>query len=92
DMTWLFGQSGFLGKTDFLSIMDAIWGNISLAFGALLISIFVGWVWGVKNAAAEMRDGSNMSPLAEKIWGFFIKFVCPVFIFYVLLNIRSIIG
>lgn len=92
DMTWLFGQSGFLGKTDFLSIMDAIWGNISLAFGALLISIFVGWVWGVKNAAAEMREGSNMSPQAEKIWGFFIKYVCPVFIFYVLLNIRSIIG
>ncbi len=92
DMTWLVGEDGFLGQTDFLSIMDAIWGNISLAFGALLISIFVGWVWGAKQAAAELREGSNFSPTGQKIWGIFLKYVCPVFIFFVLLNVLSIIG
>ncbi|MEX0600133.1 MAG: sodium-dependent transporter, partial [Rhodothermales bacterium] len=92
DMSWLVGDAGFLGQTDFLSIMDAIWGNVSLAFGALLISIFVGWVWGTKQAAAEIRQGSDMSPRVEKVWSFFIKYVCPIFIFYVLLNIRRIIG
>ena len=92
DMTWLVGEGGFLGQRDFLSIMDAIWGNISLAFGALLMSIFVGWVWGVKNAASEIRQGSRFGATGEKIWGIFIRFVCPIFIFYVLLNIRKIIG
>ena len=92
DMTWLFGEGGFLGKTDFLSIMDAIWGNISLALGALLISIFVGWVWGAGNAAAEIREGSNLSPTAQKVWSFFIRFVCPIFIFWVLFNIRTLLA
>nr|WP_304621777.1 hypothetical protein [Rhodothermus marinus] len=46
NMDWLFGADGLLGQHDFLSIMDAIWGNLALALGALLISIFVGWVWG----------------------------------------------
>lgn len=92
DMTWLVGEGGFLGMTDYLSIMDAIWGNLSLAFGALLISIFVGWIWGARNAAAEMHEGSNLTPTGEKVWSFFIKFVCPIFIFYVLLNIRAILG
>ncbi len=92
DMTWLFGEGGFLGKTDYLSIMDAIWGNISLALGALLISIFVGWVWGAKNAAAELAVGSNISRTGIRIWSFFIRYVCPIFIFYVLLNIRTLLA
>jgi NSS family neurotransmitter:Na+ symporter len=92
DMTWLFGERGFLGMTDYLSIMDAIWGNISLAFGALLISIFVGWIWGVESAAAEIQEGSNLSLRGQKVWSFFIKYVCPIFIFYVLLNIRTILS
>lgn len=92
DMTWLVGEGGFMGQTDFLSIMDAIWGNLSLAFGALLISIFVGWVWGTKQAAEEIRQGSNLSPTARKVWGVFIKYICPIFIFYVLLNIRTLLG
>lgn len=92
DMTWLFGEGGFLGKTDFLSIMDAIWGNISLALGALLMSIFVGWVWGSRNAADEMREGSNLSPTGQRVWSFFIRFVCPIFIFWVLFNIRTLLA
>lgn len=92
DMTWLFGERGFLGKTDFLSIMDAIWGQISLAFGALLISIFVGWVWGTRQASKELGEGSTMSERGLRLWAFFIKYVCPIFIFYVLFNIRKIIG
>lgn len=92
NMSWLVGEDGFLGQTDFLSIMDAIWGNISLAFGALLISIFVGWVWGPERAGAEIREGSNFSATGQKIWAFFLKYVCPIFIFIVLLNALAIIG
>ena len=90
DMSWLVGADGFLGQTDFLSLMDAVWGNFSLAFGALLISIFVGWVWGTKNAVAEIREGSNLSDRGQRVWGFFIKYICPVVIFIVLLNVFGV--
>lgn len=88
DMSWLVGDEGFLGATDFLSIMDAIWGNIALALGALLLSIFIGWVWGVDKAAEEIRHGAGMfRPPWAKTWSVFIKYVCPIVIFIVLLNV-----
>ncbi len=88
------GGEGFsvLGQTDFLSLMDFIWGNISLALGALLLSIFAGWVWGREKATAEMRAGGHMSDRRVALWWFFVKFVCPVVIFIVLLNIFGVFG
>lgn len=93
DMTWLVGESGFLGATDFLSIMDAIWGNISLALGALLLCIFAGWVWSTASAAEEVRSGAGgFTPGAARVWGFFIKYICPLVIFVVLLNAFGFFG
>lgn len=79
----LFGQTGFF------SIMDFIWGNISLALGALLLSIFVGWIWGTGNALEELEQGSEgmlTAPVA-KTWSFFLKYVCPLFIAAILAGI-----
>lgn len=87
DMTPIFGPNGFLGQTDYLSIMDFIWGNVSLAVGALLISIFIGWVWGLKPATEEMKQGSNLGKNGVRLWGLFIRYVCPVVVFIVLLNL-----
>jgi NSS family neurotransmitter:Na+ symporter len=92
-MDWLFGADGLLGKHNFLSIMDAIWGNLALALGALLISIFVGWVWGADRAAEELRQGSRVGPGLVRVWQFFIRYVCPVVIFIILLNVfRGYLG
>ena len=93
NMDWLFGADGLLGQHDFLSIMDAIWGNLALALGALLISIFVGWVWGVDRAAEELRQGSRVGPGLVRVWQFFIRYICPVVIFIILLNVfRGYLG
>jgi|GEM_PF-3739757 len=46
------------GDPDFLSHMSFVFGDFSLAFGALLMSIFVGWVWGANKAADEITHGS----------------------------------
>ena len=93
DMTWLVGEAGFLGATDFLSIMDTIWGNISLALGALLICIFAGWVWGTAEVAEEIRSGAgDFTRGAAQVWGVFVKYVCPVVIFIVLLNAFGVFG
>jgi NSS family neurotransmitter:Na+ symporter len=79
------------GQTGFLSIMDFIWGNLSLAIGGLLLSIFIGWVWGVRNAGAEFRRNTGMSDAGVATWGFFIRWVCPIVIFVVLLNVFGVV-
>ncbi len=85
---WL--SKPILWRKEFLSLIDFLFGNISLVVGALLLSIFVGWVWGARQAAAEMSQGYHGSPIIVKIWIFLIRFVVPVFIFIILLNIFKI--
>jgi NSS family neurotransmitter:Na+ symporter len=77
----------FFGKSSFLGIMDYFWGNISLAIGALLLSIFIGWIWGPDQAGAEFREGSTIRSGTVRTWAFFIRYVCPVVIFIVLISL-----
>jgi len=64
--------------------------NIMLPLGGLLIAIFVGWIWGLDKASAELKKGA--AHIFEKsywqiaIWRISIKYVAPVLIFIVLLN------
>jgi len=81
----LFGR--LFGTSNFLYAMDFIWGNLSLAIGALLLSIFVGWVWGYERAGEELKRGSGLTDTGVRVWGFFLRFVCPVMIFIVLLDL-----
>ena len=87
-VSWL--SKPIVGKMEFLSLMDFIWGNLSLAIGAFLLSIFVGWVWGAKYAVNELAQGNPMFQKWGASWGFLIRFVCPVSIFVILLNLFRI--
>lgn len=73
-------EVSLFGVTGFFSIMDYIWGNVSLALGALLISVFVGWVWGTGQALEELQQGSDamFTGSLASTWSFFLKYVCPV--------------
>ncbi|MDI6766832.1 MAG: sodium-dependent transporter [Bacteroidota bacterium] len=86
-----FSTIHFIGKTGFLDIMDFVFGSFALTFGGLMLSLFIGWKWGAKNAVAEIQSSriGNYSMLL-KIWSFLIRFVCPVIIFLVLLNLFGI--
>lgn len=94
------GWLGNIGGKDFLSLMSFLWGDISLALGGLLLSIYIGWVWGVPNAVEELAKGSGFFksrlfglPFTNaQIWAFFIRYVCPMFIFVVLLNVFGVFG
>lgn len=90
DLTPILGENGVFGQKDFLSIMDFIWGNLALAIGALLISIFVGWIWGPKGAGDEVILGSRLGGRFVRMWTFFLRYVCPVVIFVVLLNLFGV--
>lgn len=68
---------------DFLTFLFTIFGQYSLVTGALLISLFVGWVWGVRHADEEVRVNDGKFPLGG-IWKFLIRFLCPVAIVLIL--------
>ena len=72
--------------------MDHIWGTISLALGALLISVFVGWIWGTGQAVEELQQGSGntFSGPAASVWSVFLKYVCPIVIAAILGNILGV--
>lgn len=77
---------------DFLSHMSFIFGDFSLAFGALMLSIFVGWVWGVDKAADEIQEGAPSFAKTRMFWGFMIRWFIPLVIFVILLNLFGIFG
>jgi NSS family neurotransmitter:Na+ symporter len=81
----------FFTKIDFMGKMDFFFGNISLAIGALLICLFLGHVWGVKNAQQEIAYGNERFKL-RPLWVFSIKFLSPVAILVILYFIKTIAG
>ena len=72
---WLSSLPGI--GMDFLSFLFMIFGQYALVVGALLISIFAGWVWGVRNAGEEVRANDGKFPLG-RTWSFLIRFLCPI--------------
>lgn len=86
-----FSNLHFYGRTGFLDIVDFLFGSFALTFGGLLLSIFIGWVWGAKKASGEISIGFN-TPQNKLLttWHFLIRFICPVIIFLVLLNVFGI--
>lgn len=70
----------------FLTVMNYIWGNLSLSIGALLIAVFVGYVWNTKNVLKEISEGGKVENKMV-IWRISIKYIVPVFIFMILIGI-----
>jgi NSS family neurotransmitter:Na+ symporter len=80
------GGVAFLTKLKFMMRMDLVFGNITLALGALMVCIFVGYVWKVKNALKEISHGNPDFKLA-KVWFFCIRYLAPVVISVILITI-----
>ena len=54
--------------------------------GGFLMAIFIGYIWGVDEAIAEVKKSPGVSFKLEKFWTILIKYVAPVAIFIVLLS------
>ena len=64
-----------------------------ILMGALLLSVFVGWFWGRVGPETELKTGAEDIPAGHvHIWWTFLKYVCPVVIFVVLLNVFGVFG
>ncbi len=68
----------FLGM-NFFDHIDNLASNYLLPLGGMLTAIFVGWVWGTKNAHEEIEKYENEFgfPWAES-WEFLIRYIAPV--------------
>jgi NSS family neurotransmitter:Na+ symporter len=85
------GGMKFFTKIDFQGKIDFFFGNISLAFGAFLICIFMGYIWGVRKAFQEVFSGNPRFKL-KPLWAFSIKFLSPVAIIIILIFIKTIVS
>ncbi len=93
EMPWFGGKT----KTGFLDIMDAIFGELFIVIVSLMVCLYTGWVLKIQTMVDELASGA---PLFKKkilfgaspgdFWSFFIRFVCPIVIILVLLNLLDI--
>jgi NSS family neurotransmitter:Na+ symporter len=79
-----FSTVALLGQEGFFAAMDFVWGNLSLAFGSLMLCLFGIFVWGLNRAAAEIESTSRVFPKIRGVWQFFVRWVCPVSIAVIL--------
>lgn len=62
-----------------MSLIDLLSGPVmdfSLVIGALGLSLFVGWKWGLPRALAEIQKGTPDFRLAA-VWSVLIRFIAP---------------
>lgn len=96
DMTInLFGSE----KKGFLDIMDSLWGGLFIVIVALMTCVYTGWVMDVRKLAGEIGLGAAVfekkligNLTAAQLWIFFIRYVCPLVILVVLLNMIGVFG
>ncbi|MCC5915039.1 MAG: sodium-dependent transporter [Balneolaceae bacterium] len=92
---WLIGGIvGLIGvivsfELALIDIFVAIFNEIGLPLGGLMICIFLGYFWKTENALIEMEDGyenvrqSKFAP----IWSIFIRYISPLLIALVLISV-----
>ncbi len=66
--------------------LDYITSNILMPVGGLLMAIFIGYIWGVDEAIAEVKRTPGVKFKLEKFWVILIKFVAPIAVLIVLLS------
>ncbi|GAP15634.1 Na+-dependent transporters of the SNF family [Longilinea arvoryzae] len=80
-----------LGLT-FFDLYDYMSSNVLMPLGGLLISVFIGWIWGYPNIRKALSNEGMLKN--ERVIGMFfglIKFVTPALIVIVLLNKLNIL-
>lgn len=93
-MPWFHGTS----VTGFLDILDTIFGTFFIVVVALMTSIYVGWVLDINTVVKHIGDGSEffnkpfMGVVPSKVFVFFLKYIIPVVILLVLLNMVGLLG
>lgn len=75
---------------DFLSQVSFVFGDFSLVIGSLLLSVFVGWIWGAREASNEIYQGSPIYKYLRVFWELSVKYVIPAIIIVILAGLFKI--
>lgn len=75
-----------IGGKNLFDFYGYVASNILLPFGGMLISIFVGWILGKKNAINEATNGGTIKFRLAKVWIFLLKYIIPVLILLIFLS------
>lgn len=66
------------------AVMEKFTDNLMIPLGALAFCLFVGWVWGEKQAVDEIESGGAYPFKLKKLWGFIVRFLAPAVILVIL--------
>lgn len=76
---------------NFFDLFDYITSNILLPLGGLMMCIFIGYVWGVDKAVAEITQNGRFPFKSRGFWTVAIKVIAPIALVIVFLNMLGII-
>jgi len=82
----------FAGETKadgFFDIIDILTANIMLPLGGLFIAVFAGWL--MKTSSTSQELGVDPRNILYKMWKFLVRFVTPVAVIIVFLNVIGVI-
>lgn len=81
-----FGEVSFINGMNFFDSVSFFAENLLLPLSAFMLSIFIGWVWGIDNAVAEATNDGKIKFGYAKLWTFSIKYIAPIAIGFILLQ------
>lgn len=87
---WAF-EFKFAGETKsagMFDVLDILTANIMLPLGGLFIAIFAGWVMHEVSSKHEF----NTTELGYNIWLFLVRFITPIAVLIVFLNVIGVIN
>jgi NSS family neurotransmitter:Na+ symporter len=85
----------FLGNplTGFFGIMDFVFGTFAVIVICLMLALYTGWASKISDYADELASGApSFKGPFRGAWIFFIKYVCPIVIILLILNMVGIFG
>lgn len=85
----------FLGHElmGFFGIMDFVFGTFAVILICLMLALYTGWASKISVFADELALGApGFNGLMRKGWIFFIKWVCPIVIGLVILDLMGVFG
>jgi len=90
----LFSTVTFFGQTGVLNIMDHFFGTVSMLIVVLTTCLYSGWVIDTNKVIDEIQQGSPYfkTTILAGAWKLFVRFICPVIILLVVLNVLGLLG
>ena len=77
----------------FFGIMDFVFGTFAVIVICLMLSLYTGWGQKISDYADELALGApGFKGIYRTGWMFFIKWVCPVVIILLILNMVGVFG